>query len=94
MEFVIGQRWISHSEAKLGLGIIKEIENRQLIVSFPAAGEERIYAANSAPLSRILYKINDTICNLDEQQFTVIDIEHSLGLVARRGRLSCRLQSE
>ncbi|CAH0991982.1 RNA polymerase-associated protein RapA [Sinobacterium norvegicum] len=82
MEFVIGQRWISHSEAKLGLGLIKEIENRQLIVSFPAAGEERIYAANSAPLSRICYKINDTICNLDEEQFTVLEVEENRGLIS------------
>ncbi len=81
MQFVIGQRWISHSEAKLGLGFIKEIHDRQLIVSFPAAAEERIYAANSAPLSRIRYKAGDTINNIDEDSFTIVDVKEESGLL-------------
>lgn len=82
MQFVIGQRWISHSEAKLGLGFIKEIHDRQLIVSFPAAAEERIYAAHSAPLSRIRYKVGDSICDLDEQHFTVTGVSEDAGLIS------------
>ena len=81
MQFVIGQRWISHSEAKLGLGFIKEIQDRQLVVSFPAAAEERIYAANSAPLSRIIYKVGDTVHNSDEEVFTITEVTEKNGLI-------------
>ena len=56
MSFTIGQRWISSSESQLGLGIITALEGRTVYVNFPAAEEERIYAADNAPLSRIIYK--------------------------------------
>ena len=40
-DFTIGQRWISHSEPQLGLGIIAELDGRCLTVSFPAVAEKR-----------------------------------------------------
>ena len=55
-EFVIGQRWVSHSDTALGLGIVTDISGRRVTLGFPAADEERTYAIDNAPLSRIVYQ--------------------------------------
>ena len=72
-EFVIGQRWFSNSEAELGLGIIKECAGRRIEVSFPAAGEHRIYASNIAPLSRVFYPVGDRVTSDEEISFVITD---------------------
>ena len=59
--FIAGQRWISNPEPDLGLGIILEAENRRVVIAFPAAEEERTYAAAAAPLSRVLFQVGDNI---------------------------------
>lgn len=56
-EFVIGQRWVSHSDTGLGLGIVTDISGRRVTLGFPAADEERTYAIDNAPLSRIIYQL-------------------------------------
>jgi len=70
-EFVVGQRWISNSEAELGLGIIKEYSGRRIEVSFPAAGEQRTYAINIAPLSRVQYPVGDKVKTDEDISFTI-----------------------
>lgn len=40
MTFIIGQRWISNTESQLGLGIITELQGRQVNINFPAAEEK------------------------------------------------------
>jgi len=76
-EFVVGQRWISNSEAELGLGIIKNTSGRRIEVSFPAAGEQRTYASNIAPLSRVHYPVGDRVKTDDDISF-VITARHDL----------------
>ena len=75
--FVIGQRWISNSEAELGLGIVKENSGRRVVISFPAANEERTYAADNAPLSRVIYPVDDTVKTEEGMAFT-ITAQHDL----------------
>ena len=70
-EYEIGQRWISNSEAELGLGIIKDNTGRRIEVSFPAAGEQRTYAANIAPLSRVQYPVGDRVKTNEDVSFTI-----------------------
>jgi len=86
MDFRIGQRWISHSETQLGLGIITDVSNRRVKILYPAASESRIYAIDNAPLSRIKYAINDTIIDGDEQSIIVTNIEENDGLISYRGQ--------
>ncbi len=76
-DFAIGQRWISNGEADLGLGIIKEIAGRRVEVIFPASGEQRIYAADNAPLSRVQYPVGDRI-STNEDVFFTITARHEL----------------
>jgi ATP-dependent helicase HepA len=80
MTFNIGQRWISNTESQLGLGIIIELNGRQVSLSFPAAGEERIYSADNAPLSRIFYKENEEIVTADQQTMRITKVEEQQGL--------------
>lgn len=79
-EFCIGQRWISNNETKLGLGIVTEVEGHKVSISFPAAGEVRIYAGENAPLTRIFYQAGDRIKNLDGELFTVERTHQANGL--------------
>lgn len=85
MAFSIGQRWISNTESQLGLGIITELSGRQVSISFPAAGEERIYSADNAPLSRIMYKEGDEIVTSKQQKLCLTHIEERQGLFFYRG---------
>ena len=65
MEFVVGQRWVSQAEPQLGLGLIIEADGRHITATFPAVEEERIYAASSAPLARLLYQIGESLTDID-----------------------------
>ncbi len=59
--FALGQRWLSDTETELGLGTIVLIESRRVTVLFPATGESRVYAAQTAPLTRIEFTIGDSV---------------------------------
>ncbi|MGS2719063.1 RNA polymerase-associated protein RapA [Paraglaciecola aestuariivivens] len=59
--FALGQRWLSDTESDLGLGTIVLIESRTVTVLFPATGESRVYASQTAPLTRIEFAVGDTV---------------------------------
>ncbi|MFT4059072.1 MAG: RNA polymerase-associated protein RapA [Legionella sp.] len=80
MTFSIGQRWISNTESQLGLGIITELSGRQVSISFPAAGEERIYSTDNAPLSRIIYKEGEEVVTSKQQKIRLTRIAERHGL--------------
>lgn len=80
MTFSIGQRWISNTESQLGLGIIVDVNKRQVSVNFPAVGEERIYATDSATLSRITYKDGEEITTSNQQRMHITQIEEQHGV--------------
>jgi ATP-dependent helicase HepA len=65
LDFIAGQRWVSNTESELGLGIVVEYADRRVTLSFPAAGERRVYASDNAPLSRVMYEVGETIKNDD-----------------------------
>ncbi len=70
-EFAVGQRWLSENETELGLGIIERIDHRLVTIYFPATEEQRTYASNNAPLSRISYEQGDTIETAHGESFVV-----------------------
>lgn len=72
-EYAVGQRWVSNTEAELGLGIVAEIENRRVVVSFPAVAERRTYALNNAPLSRVRYNVGQVIESDDGLKITIAE---------------------
>jgi len=60
-DFAIGQRWLSENETELGLGLIQDVDHRLVTVYFPASEDQRTYAKNNAPLSRVTYRAGDKI---------------------------------
>ena len=80
MEFVLGQRWVSQTEADLGLGIIVDIEGRHVTVRFPATEEDRVYALNNSPLARVIYQPGETLHDQQQNAFTVNEVEDLEGL--------------
>ena len=85
MLFTIGQRWISNAESQLGLGMITALEGRAVHVNFPAAEEERIYAIDNAPLSRIIYKEGDKITTNEQQTLLVTAVNQHRNLLIYSG---------
>lgn len=85
MNFIVGQRWISHTESQLGLGIVCELSGRLVTVSFPAAAEERSYAIDNAPLSRVIYKVGDKVNTMDEIALTISELQDRAGIIFYQG---------
>ena len=80
MKFVVGQRWASHTEPHLGLGIVTESIDRRVKIIFLASEESRVYATDNAPLSRIKYSEGDTIQDMDDQRYTVLQVSEAGGI--------------
>ncbi len=66
-----GQRWVSHSETELGLGTVELIEGRHVTLFFPAVEETRVYAVANAPLSRVVYSVDDAVSHNDGHVLTI-----------------------
>ena len=85
-EYVAGQRWISDTESDLGLGTILEVEHRQITVVFLATGDTRIYAKETAPLTRVAFQAGDSITSHEGWQLAVEASIEEDGLLTYRGR--------
>ncbi len=83
--FVPGQRWISNTESELGLGIVVELANRRVEISFPASGERRTYAVDNAPISRVQYEVGQQIQNEQGELITVSDVMENQGCIIYNG---------
>ncbi|MFK7889696.1 MAG: RNA polymerase-associated protein RapA [Granulosicoccus sp.] len=86
-DFAEGQRWISDTESDLGLGTILEVGHRQITVVYLASGETRIYAKETAPLTRVAFLPGDCVTSHEGWQLRideVIDEEGQLSYFGRR----------
>jgi len=84
-DFAAGQRWISDTESDLGLGTILEVEFRQITVVFLATGETRIYAKETAPLTRVAFLPGDVLTSHEGWQLRVSNVEEDEGLLTYFG---------
>lgn len=83
--FTPGQRWVSHTDAALGLGLVTEVAGRTVTLGFPAVDEERTYAIDNAPLARIHYQMGERIETFDGQIYTVQAVEELNGVFIYHG---------
>ncbi|MCU7843687.1 MAG: RNA polymerase-associated protein RapA [Candidatus Thiodiazotropha sp. (ex Monitilora ramsayi)] len=83
--FIPGQRWISDTESELGLGQVMASESRRVTLFFPAADEQRVYASQNAPLTRVIFSIGDEIESREGWHLTVKDVIEQEGLVTYEG---------
>ncbi|CAM4066485.1 RNA polymerase-associated protein RapA [Pseudomonas reidholzensis] len=80
-----GQRWISDSEAELGLGTILAQDGRLLTVLYPATGDTRQYSLRNAPLTRVRFSPGDQITHFEGWKLTVREVDDVDGLMVYHG---------
>ena len=85
MPFTLGQRWISDTESELGLGTIVAVDTRMVTLLFPATGENRLYAKNDSPITRVIFNPGDTVTSHEGWQLEVEDVNTENGLVTYTG---------
>lgn len=79
-DFAIGQRYLSDTENELGLGVVVLVDDRCVHILFPQSEETRVYAKASAPLSRVIFKVNDTITDQNGDSFTITAVDVNNGV--------------
>lgn len=72
--FHVGQRFISNSEAALGLGVVMSADNRAVRILFPAVGEERTYAISNAHLTRLVLGEGEKVKHIDNFEIIIDEI--------------------
>ncbi|HSI74766.1 MAG TPA: RNA polymerase-associated protein RapA [Lunatimonas sp.] len=73
--FSPNQRYTSKGEPELGIGILTEISKGKVKVYFPRSDETRLYALESAPLLRVVFKPGDTIADTNKQSLLIQRVE-------------------
>ncbi|MEB3766185.1 RNA polymerase-associated protein RapA [Acinetobacter sp. MD2] len=80
-QFAIGQRWLSDTETELGLGVVIDVDERSVSVLFPKSDETRVYARSNAPLSRIIFNVNDELHDQEGVLWTVESFDERFGVI-------------
>lgn len=81
MPFALGQRWISDTETDLGLGTVVAVEGRMVTLLFPATGENRMYAKEEAPVTRVSFNVGDQIASHEDWTMLVEEVQEKDGLL-------------
>ncbi|TQV87918.1 RNA polymerase-associated protein RapA [Aliikangiella coralliicola] len=85
-DFTIGQRWLSENETELGLGLVQNVDHRLVTVYFPACDDQRTYAKNNAPLSRVAFEVGEQIETMHGEMLKVERIEPLNGILVYMGK--------
>jgi ATP-dependent helicase HepA len=87
-KFLPGQRWFSTAEPELGLGTVMRLAGRSVQIVYTGSGEVRMYAIDSAPLSRAEFRSGDRL-RAHGEELEVDQVEARDGLLHYRcnGRL-------
>ncbi len=70
-EFFPKQRYISDGEAELGTGLLTDTTKGKVQIFFPLSEEIRLYAIESAPLRRVVFKPGDVIIDTKGEQMLI-----------------------
>lgn len=78
--FFPNQRYTSKGEPELGVGVLTEISKGKVQLFFSSSNETRLYALESAPLQRVIFKLGDTIMDTKGQPLFIkrIELENNL----------------
>ncbi|EEX39425.1 RNA polymerase-associated protein RapA [Vibrio furnissii] len=85
MTFALGQRWISDTESDLGLGTVVAMDARTVTLMFAASEENRVYARNDAPVTRVTFNVGDVIDCQEGWSLTVEQVVEENGLLTYLG---------
>ncbi|GBL03864.1 RNA polymerase-associated protein RapA [Glaciecola sp. KUL10] len=84
-DFMTGQRWLSNTEPDLGLGVLMANDNRTINVLFPAVKEDRTYAVEHAPVTRLLLSEGEIAKHTDGWQLKIEHVAQQDGLLVYSG---------
>lgn len=84
--FSLHQRYTSELEPELGIGIVTETTKGRVKLHFPAAGETRLYATESAPVRRVRFQVGDTVVDREGRAMVVEHVLEFDELLAYRGQ--------
>ncbi|WP_412971664.1 RNA polymerase-associated protein RapA [Glaciecola sp. MF2-115] len=84
-EFTVGQRWLSNTEADLGLGVVMAADNRTINLLFPAVKEDRTYAIAHAPITRLILSEGEKALHTDGWEIKITDVTNQDGLYIYSG---------
>lgn len=73
--YSLKQRYTSKGEPELGVGILTETSKGKVQLHFPISNEIRLYALESAPLHRVVFKPGDTIIDTKSQKLLITQVE-------------------
>ncbi|NIF22471.1 RNA polymerase-associated protein RapA [Candidatus Pantoea multigeneris] len=85
MVFTLGQRWISDTESELGLGTVVAVDARMVTLMYPATGENRLYASNDSPITRVIFNPGDTVTSHEGWQMVVDEVRNANDLMTYIG---------
>ncbi|MDF1814783.1 MAG: SNF2-related protein [Verrucomicrobiales bacterium] len=74
-QFAPGQRWLSETQAELGLGLIIATDFSTVQVHYPAAQQTITYASRNAPLRRVFFEVGDTIVTVEGAKVVVHEVK-------------------
>ena len=80
MPFALGQRWISDTESDLGLGTVVAVDARTVTLMFSASEENRLYARNDAPVTRVMFNVGDVVESHEGWSLKVEHVEENGGV--------------
>jgi ATP-dependent helicase HepA len=84
--FSLHQRYTSEQEPELGTGVVTETAKGRVKIHFPASGETRLYAAETAPLRRVRFSIGDTVVDREGRTLVVESVLDDDDLIVYRGQ--------
>ena len=85
LEFTVGQRWLSNTEADLGLGVVMAADNRTINLLFPAVQEDRTYAIAHAPITRLILSEGEKALHTDGWELKIENVAIQDGLYIYSG---------
>jgi len=80
-KFIVGQRWVSSSEPELGLGLVVSVITGRVTLLFLACEEQRVYASDNNPLTRVQFRRGDKIETVDGVEGEVLSFTLESGLI-------------
>lgn len=78
--FTVGQKWLSIAEPDLGLGKVVRVNGRTVSLYFDVNHEERTYAHDQAPITRVKFASGDEIKTQDKRAIIVTTVKEQDGL--------------
>lgn len=85
MTFALGQRWISDTESDLGLGTVVAVDVRTVTLMFTASDENRVYAINDAPVTRVTFNVGDNVQSQEGWSLEVTEVIEDGHLLSYKG---------